>query len=87
MERPPPARAAPGMPGDHIPVAQRQHAQRQGSAGVHWKTIQKNQVVQFGARAPVTSRRAIARAVEAGPKTAAQLIVRRYRPGRTLTDR
>ena len=55
------------MPGNHIPVAQRQHAQRQGSAGVHWKTIQKSQVVQFGARAPVMSRQTITRAVEAGP--------------------
>ena len=35
------------MPGNHIPVSQRQHAQRQGSAGVHWKTIQKNQLVHY----------------------------------------
>ena len=47
LQRPLLARAAPGMPGNHTPVAQKQHAQRQGSAGVHWKTIQKNQLVHY----------------------------------------
>ena len=30
------------MPGVHIPTPQKQHAFRQGSAGVHWEVIQKN---------------------------------------------
>ena len=61
VDCPPPARAAPGMPGNHIPAAQRRHAQRRGSAGVHWKTIQKNQDAE--SKSESTQGRAIGSAV------------------------
>ena len=75
------------MPGVHIPAPQKQHAFRQGSAGVHWKVIQKNQLREFGTRAPVMSRQTIMRTIAGGFKTAAELRVRRTRPGSTLTGR
>jgi hypothetical protein len=41
------------MPGEHLPFRQKLHAHRQAKAGVHWRTIQKNQVQLFGERAPL----------------------------------
>jgi len=73
------------MPGQHIPLEQRMHAQRQGLAGVAWHQVIVNQRVQFGERAPVMSRRSIARYVATHGELKESCT--KYFPSHSLTDR
>jgi hypothetical protein len=63
------------------------HAHRQVTAGVHWRTIQKNQVRLFGERAPLMSERSIRRLAKPGALAHAARGCHRYCPGHSLTAR